>query len=143
MVALGPSQSAGVVWAAALLCGGLSGRTQLGHELVMRERRDLDRGSYPASEVGFKGPLVDVAGPNWLAADFAHDVRIVGVEYVDASNDLFDAGLPGVRLVSLYLSVSNISESIYGPDERGDTQNDTYWLLRVAWHPHCKCTGCC
>lgn len=112
MVALCPSQSAGVVWSAALLRDGLGGCAQFGHEQAAGERRDLDRGSYPACEVGFERPLVIITGLGRFAADFAHHVGVVRVEYVYASNDFFNAGLPGVRLpgarlLGLYLDISN------------------------------------
>ena len=106
LVALNPFETAGVVRAAALLRGRLGRGTQLGHEQVVCERRDLHCRCYPARKVSFERALVNVTAVDRLAADFAHHISVVGEEDAQTGNDFFDADLPIIRFACL-LHVSN------------------------------------
>ena len=99
---------------------------QFGHELVAGEGCGLHGGCHPAGEVGFEGALVGVAAAVGFAGDFAHDV-VVGEEELEAFDDVFYAGSPGVGLASLGCELVKIKK-----EKRLHVQNDTCWLPRVA-----------
>jgi hypothetical protein len=85
----------------ALARGGLGRVLEEGHDLGRGKGRELGGEGEPAGEVGFEGPLVDVAS-GVVFADLHHDAAFVcGEEEGGAVEEALEAVCPDIRAVGV------------------------------------------